>query len=227
MKKVVIPAFIVLLSMLGALFGMGFSYWDTISIENNHGEFSGLHRDKWFEQSAEVRFKELSSIGNRAYITIAAPRPAETSAIAVGVSVCDIDQQEFAISGPTSIAVSLRGDCDPRLIRLSVKEADLYAPGGTESRKLGAQILSVSVTSRLGIPLVSPVKIAFVGLGIAATALLFYFIFFSTFLSWGAFLIVAFSFDLLADAPGIIIKNPYNLWIFATSLLLGIAIAQK
>lgn len=173
MKRVSwMPMMILGASMLAAVFGLGFSYPKLLTPRDNFGQFSKIYSDGWLEDGAVIRLPGLGRLGNKLVIEFNAFRPPGMSAAAIRASVCGLPAATFSVEKSGEYFISLKGDCEPRAVSFTVENP--FQPSPADARKLGTQVRSVKVTSRLGVPLINYWTMALVSVGILLIALTYY-----------------------------------------------------
>jgi len=117
----------------------------------------GVHADGWVENDAEISIAGLFTRGNYLEITWNAWRPAGLEPARMSAYVCGELVSNFVVTNEPS-RFYLKGDCEPRVVKLKVENP--FDPAGSDSRSLAARIESASVSSRFGVPLLAPLRMA-------------------------------------------------------------------
>lgn len=153
-----------LLSVAAVIGGLGTAYQRHLNVPLEYSIIDGIARDGWLSKRAELRVPALASRGNTLTLQFAPTRPAVPDA-RMRISVCSGERQEYLVGASTTVAISLRAACEPRIITIEV--LDTFRASPTDQRDLGAQLVAVNISSRLGLPLLQERVI------IIATAILF------------------------------------------------------
>ncbi len=197
-----------LLSLLASIYAVGRSYNYLITPANSAGQLRHISGDGWVEDGGQILLPDLSSRGNRLDLVFNHWRPAAYGPAHVKVSVCGEPASEFIVTESSAKQrIFIRGECNPRLVQFNISNS--FVPSEKDKRKLGVRLISASVTSRLGIPLVSSN---------------------SVFLYAGAMFVVAWLFALLALRVGLNSKgviSVFFLMVVAGAWLLSVSSASQ
>ena len=138
------------LSAACAIYGLGSSFDSLITPRSNYGHLDKVSGDGWIEDGAEIRFNDLASRGNRVNIQFTAWRPAGVEANTISIELCGKKIDEFVLSADLERRIFLSSDCEPRT--LVIHGSNSFHGSATDRRNLIAQIKSVRLGSRLGVP---------------------------------------------------------------------------
>lgn len=199
--------FLVILSAVVAYISLGFSYRSFVTPKSNQGELYKIHGDSWLEDGAEIRFSKLAPRGNRAVLTFEPWRPDSVGPANLSISVCGVPYGDRIVTSDP-IVVHLSGNCEPRTIQFAVNNP--FVASDADQRVLGAQLKSVEVQSKLGLPIASVRHLLF------ATA----FLIGITVLAFTLFGSVALS-SLLVVGAGVVLGSSESLRLFSPYLLLA------
>ncbi len=217
--------FALILSFLAALYGLGASYENFLTPKHSLDRFSGIHPDSWIEDGAQIDLPDLAPFGNRFTMTLKSWRPNTNSPAHFRVSVCGIQRGEFLVEKDGSFTLSLNGDCEPR--RISIDVVNPVVVSEKDKRELGAQLQSLEINSRFGVPIVA---LRYFG-GVFAALVLLWFIYDYALrrlgLSWIALLLPPIASYFLSDLINFYFARAGALWVLAASFGLGILISEK
>jgi len=217
--------FIVALSLLTAVFGLGLSYNYWLQNIGKGGVFSGIAADGWTNKRADISLAELFGVGNTLTIQLATWRPGNAPLkTEVKASVCGEPRGLYLVGAGSKMNIPLRGVCEPRQIVLEV--SDTFTASASDTRQLGVQVAGFSVHSKLGVPIVEPQRIIEIGVAVFIFLLLLcyplprgrgrYF----TAVAAAVACVV-----MLKYAPFWDLSQPLWLWICLTSICLGACLA--
>ncbi len=114
----------------------------------------GIHSDGWLVDRAMVSLEGFSRFGNTLEVHFNPTRTGASEPPRVGISVCGGQETIFTITSSEPVRVPLSGSCVPQKVQL--KGLNSFVPeGGKDPRSLSVQISSATVSSWLGVPLVS------------------------------------------------------------------------
>lgn len=215
---------LILLSLICAFTGLGLSYYRVIIPNAAHGELKGISGDGWIQDGAQILLSDLAPRGNRLVLKLdPGPRPASSGVAELDISLCAEAPIVLPVSMPADFEVSLRGDCEPRTLTINVKNP--YIPSDRDQRKLGVQLRSATISSRLGLPIVRLEIVAMTALAILSVALLLYVTGSSLIWRLCAFLTPLLAAVFITNFAGLDLGKPYALWIFSVSLAFGFCLA--
>ncbi|NMC62534.1 MAG: hypothetical protein GYA55_05130, partial [SAR324 cluster bacterium] len=221
------PGFIVIclilvLSMIAALFGLGLSYHGSFGPRDSLGELSMIGGDAWVQDGASIRFYSLAPKGNHLRLHMRGWRPIGQPEAKYEISVCGQIVAAFEDNGKTVQNVPLLGQCEPRLV--SFKVLNPIAPSPNDRRRLGSQLKSLKLTSKLGVPILQPRTIIVVGAAIAVLSLLGMFLLWTSGQIYLSLLIPVVSFLFLMNAKFMEYHKLFPLWLLCVGMAIGVLI---
>ncbi|MEZ4754761.1 MAG: glycosyltransferase family 39 protein [Bdellovibrionota bacterium] len=220
MKKFVVSILIVVLCAIAAIYGTGYSYDRVITPKTSHGIFKNIQGDGWIESRSEIYLRGLATRGNRATFLFNNWRPAGVPAAHIKVLVCNSEAADFLVDAEDKeITFSLNGDCEPRKITFEIVNPFLSSP--SDQRKLGAQIKKLTISSKFWPPIVDPVKILIVFLGLVLLSRVICLALSNTSAQSASFLVPVLSLLLLSSSTAQDFDNLTALWLFFLLLSLG------
>jgi 4-amino-4-deoxy-L-arabinose transferase-like glycosyltransferase len=132
------------------------------------GDFSS---DGWIGENVTIEVPGFASLVNSIELRFNPARPGATEAGRVAISVCNQAAREFVLESDAPIRISVPPGCTP--IRASVRSLNFFTPLLEKNpRRLGAQLLGVSVVSPVGPPVVALDILCIVAVLLVAIALL-------------------------------------------------------
>ncbi len=184
----------------------------------------GVHSDGWLQEQARVSFEGLGAFGNSLRIRLNPVRPAASGPLQVGFSVCGGAETVVAALDREPIGISLKGSCSPREVVMRGLDSTVVSEGGRE-RRISVQLLGATVTSRLGIPIVS-LRDALTRSGalVIVGALILFIFRGSLLLGATAAGVAQICLVIGAAASGLGAEKLVPLWVVAVSLLAGVAV---
>ena len=212
-SKLLALALLAVLSALCAFVGLGRSYYTVILPNAAHGELRGISGDGWIQDGAQIRLSDLGPRFNRIVLNLdPGPRPASSGIAELELSVCGVAQSVLPVSKQADFEIALRGECEPRVVSIGVKNP--YIPSERDPRKLGVQLRSATVGSRLVWPILNLELLA----SVSAALFIFSALLFLTgdSLIWRLSSIIAplCGAIIIANSEGLELRNPYALWLF-------------
>jgi len=223
-SKFFVLSLLAILSLLCGFIGLGAAYYRVILPNAAHGELRGISGDGWIQDGAQIRLTDLATRGNRIILSLdPGPRPASVGIAQLEISVCGVMQTTLPVSKAADFEVALRGECEPRLLSIGVKNP--YIPSERDPRKLGVQLRSAKVGSRLVFPILSLETSSQVVLALFLLAVLLYLTGSSVIWKLCAFVTPILGAFVLANSDGVELSNPYALWLFSVSAALGFCLA--
>ncbi len=210
-----------ILSFCASILGLGLSYHSYITPISSKGEFHKISGDKWLQDGASIKLRNIASRSNQLLISFNPWRPIEPAEI--DVSLCGTIVSHLTIKDNSVHTIYLSESCEPRTISFDVRNP--YTPSVKDNRKLGAQLNYVKVTSRLGIPIVKLTLIALTTLAIFLLSLLTLYALNSSL--WISTLVPVASVLLLNASRNLELTQPFSLWLFLSALLLGVILVKK
>ncbi|MCI5066419.1 glycosyltransferase family 39 protein [bacterium] len=215
----------VCIAVFSTLVGLSLGYPTTLTPEKDYGVFRGIARDGWIENGAEIVLPRLASRGNRVDLAVKGWRPGGQPPAELVFSLCGKEVHRATVAEDQSIRVYLTGTCQPR--RLEIAVLNPFLGGPTDPRELGVQLESLTLSSKLGVPVVAPEPVFFltafslIALGILALLLpaasqLPVCLFAGAVSAW-----------LIATTHISPISRLFPLWMVWCTALLGVLLAQR
>lgn len=213
------------LSLAAAFFGLSYSYHDLLEPKRPYfGEFHRIHRDGWIEIGSELQLENLASRGNRIEIEFNPWRPAGNPPAHIKAYVCGELASEFRVTDSTPQVIYLTGTCEPRVV--SFEPLNPFIGPGDDLREKGAQIVSATIRSRLGPPLLDP----WLTLEVASLLFVLVYLVYRTFSAaggvWFALVAALAGFALLEDAKYLDLDRVFPVWLLSLGLVVGLALAS-
>ena len=224
-KRWITIGFLVLLSGVAALYGAGLSYHRFITPISSLGEFYRIHGDSWIEDGARMEFRNLAAHGNRLVLVFNSWHPPGLPPAHFRVRVCGKLATEFLAEPGGTQRIRLSGDCQPRVASFEV--VNPFQPSATDGRKLGAQLISARVTSKLGVPILRQTLLLQIAAAVALLALLVYFVVNQFNLGLLAYTVPPLAALMLSRAKYLNLQKSYVFWLFAVALAGGVYVASK
>ncbi|NLF25414.1 MAG: phospholipid carrier-dependent glycosyltransferase, partial [Deltaproteobacteria bacterium] len=222
-----LPALLLLalLSFAAGLFGAGMSYRAVLTPHDSGGFFKGIRPDRWISDGARILLPELASRGNRLILTFGPWHPPGKPTPRLRLEVCGESSAEFTVGPGHKEVVFLRGTCQPRSVVFRVLNP--FQPSLRDRRRLGPQLVSAQVTSRLGVPIVEPLLLFKISGAIFLLAIIVFFTVSPAWSKWIALGVPAVAFIFLARASDLDFGLISQLWICFTALASGVLLAAK
>ena len=218
-KKILLITLLFIASTVTAIYGAGLSYHSFITPISSFGELHQIHSDGWIQDGSQIKFNNLASRGNYLELNFKDWHPEGKPSAEMQFFVCgELASQIFAKKGSTQ-RVYIKGDCQPRVI--DIKVLNPFRASETDTRDLGAQIKSIKVSSKLGVPLIDPIILLKIIVCILLLSIVVYFSFNQPYSAFFVFLILLISFFSLKNSIYLDLKKPYSLWLFFLSLSSG------
>ncbi len=142
------------------LIATGFSAHRVLSPLEHHGLFHKISGDRWIQEGATISLPHLSERGNSLTFNFNNWHPGNQPPAEASIKVCGQLASAFVITPGQSQKVFLRGECTPRNIEINFKNP--FNPSPNDARLVGAQLSSVEVSSKLGLPLADWKSLAYV-----------------------------------------------------------------
>lgn len=211
-------AFLFILSMFISIFGLGSAYYSEFKPNDSHEAFYKIGGDRWIQEGSKINLKNLASRGNKLILNFGPWHPPTAPKAKLRVSLCGKIVSEFEAYPGSSQTLYLTANCKVKTLSFSVLNPVMSVSG--DERKLGAQLKSAKVTSKIGVPILNPLLILKVSLLILSISILINFSFKAAALGmlYSVFSQV-FLYLILAN-----IKN-FELWKFDSVLFWSLAIA--
>ena len=213
---------ILFLSFIVSVFSAGLAYRSYLTPQTAMSEFYKIHNDTWLENGATVSFQNLYHRGNKLIIKFSSWHPAGVGAPNITASVCGKEATNFIAEKSSEQVVYLTGDCNPRITGFKIQ--DPFKVNASDSRELGAQVESVQVTSKLGVPILDLKTLGKLTLCVFILSLLVYLSFSNI---WLAFVSLGISFNFIYISKHLNYINAYNLWFFCTAFFTGVYFYQS
>jgi hypothetical protein len=163
MPRYIVLTFLTAVALLACAFAcissLGLAYKSHLTPRAADGAFEGIAGDGWIEDGATISFPMLLRRGNVAELKIGAWHPDDKPVPVLQASVCGKLVSEFSAVKGGSYTIPLKGRCEPRV--LSFKVLNPFLASASDSRLLGPQLESISVSSRVGIPLIEEYSAVF------------------------------------------------------------------
>ncbi len=223
-SRLILPFLILLLSAAAALVGTGLAYHRVITPLTSLGELQGIRGDRWIEDGARISLRDLSPRGNKLSLHFSKWHPQGLPPAQIRASVCGRVASEFAALPGSKQTIHLTGPCNPRVVSLTVLNP--FVPSATDTRRLGAQLLSMKVTSRLGVPVLGPGILLPAFLTIFALAIAVYGAFRGPLRLLGL-TIPALAVFFLQHSAYMRFEKSMALWLLAFPLFLGMILARR
>jgi len=221
---------VLLLCALGAaLFGTNLAYRSQLSAIDAPPEFQRISSDGWIQEGSTITFANLLQRGNQLELTFNPWRPPGMEPAQIQVSVCGAVASSLSIDKPGPFTVFLTGECQPRVIAFEVLNP--FTPSESDTRKLGAQLVSVELTSRLGIPLADMRLVMLVAGALFLLSSLCLLLPFGALAGFLALLVPVVGFQLLSRSDynafiGLDTSKVFPLWLLFTALVAGLVIGR-
>jgi hypothetical protein len=206
---------ILILSFLAAFVGLGISYERVLTPRASDGQLALVYGDGWFVDGATIRLPDLASRGNRLILALE-KRPGAVEPARIRVHHCDQVVSEFQVQESGEQQVYLTGTCTPRVVKLEVLNP--FIPSVNDSRKLGAKLISASVTSKLGLPIVEEGLLASTAGAIALFVLL---VWGAIGGGWSVVILPLAVTPLFLMAHDLDLLKLWSLWLFASAAAAG------
>lgn len=220
-SKFLALAALILTCVITAWIGVGRAYPGSVAPSQQRELFSGISSDGWIEDNATLNLPQLASFKNRARLEFDPWRPDGLGAALLKIKVCGEQVAEFAVTSSGPYDIPLVGSCEPRVVSFHVSNP-FQASGG---RQVGVKLARATITTKLGIPFVSP-RIVFT----VALLLLISCVLALSALPEGSspFLVLLFPISGLIICHDAQFKDADNLlalWVLCTAILGGMAFA--
>lgn len=214
-----------ILSLGATIYGLGLSYESFLTPKHALDRFSGIHPDSWIEDGASISLPDLAPFGNRFSISLKSWRPNTNAPAHFRVSVCGEQRGEFLVEKDGPFTLSANGSCEPRRIDIDVVNPVVVSE--KDKRELGAQLQSLTVTSRFGVPLVSVRYAALVFLALMALWFIYEVALARLGFSWVALLLPVFATYFLGDLVNFNFARAGALWVLIASFGLGVLFSER
>jgi hypothetical protein len=216
----------IILSFFAAVYGLGFSYESFMTPRHTLERFSRIHADSWIEDGATIDLPRLAQFANRVTITLNSWRPAGVMPAHFRVSVCGQQQADFLVERPESqFTFTIKGACEPR--RLSIEVVNPFTASASDARRLGAQLKSIAVSSRLGVVLVDPTLIGMVALALLVLWWIYDRALLRYGLSWLGIAAPLIGFLFISHVSNFNFIREWALWVLGVSFGVGIWISER
>ncbi|MCB0311228.1 MAG: glycosyltransferase family 39 protein, partial [Bdellovibrionales bacterium] len=163
--------------------------------------------------------------GNRLELEFNDYRPPGLAPAQIEASVCGEMATSFTASASEKAVIYLRGHCEPRLVEFEVLNP--FVPSETDQRQLGAQLVSATVTSKLGFPLVSPQLVALISALIFLSSGLIWILLSGSVARGVAFAVPLLAYLLLRSQTNLELSNLFYLWLVFTAPLTGLYLSTR
>lgn len=140
--------------VVGVYLGLAAGYPRVFTPTRDHNTFSLIGRDGWIEDGATIALPRLFQRGNRVDLRFTGWRPPGQPPAELSFEVCGEEVNRSVITEDTVVRLFLTGLCEPRTI--TIRALNPFTPGGTDHRQLGAQLQSLTLSSKLGLPVITP-----------------------------------------------------------------------
>lgn len=132
------------------------------------GDFSS---DGWIGERVSIEMPGFASVVNSLELRFNPARPGTSEPARVEASLCNGEAREFVVEDSTPIRLSVPAGCSP--VRVNLHSLNFFTPQLEKTpRRLGVQLLKVSVVSPVGIPIVALDNLAIIAVFLVALALL-------------------------------------------------------
>lgn len=138
-------------AFLISLFGLGKAYYPEFKPSADNGAFFKIGADRWIQEGSSISLPNLSKRGNKLELKFGPWHPEGAPKAILRAYLCGNLVSEFKAYPGSLETIFLTGDCEPRKITFSVLNPVITVKGDT--RKIGAQLLSSKVTSKIGVPI--------------------------------------------------------------------------
>lgn len=141
-------------SVIISVFSTGYLSKGTFKDHDLHGLSRGeLTHDGWIGSQVDIAIPDFAGLGNKVKLHLGHIRPGANEVPLVAVSLCGGPWRNFEIGGLAPVEIPIPFGCSP--LQLRVKSLRFFYPA-TESkpRYLGTQLLAVSISSWVGVPIV-------------------------------------------------------------------------
>ncbi len=146
--------FLIILALFIAFISLGKAYPTLYSPLDNQGTFNQIDADRWILDGAEIKFNNLLSRGNKVTFHFSTWHPENMPAPQLQVYVCDQLASQFVVTPGLEQDVYLRGDCEPRVIRIQSTNAFVASEG--DPRPLIAKLDFLNLSAKSGLVFSSP-----------------------------------------------------------------------
>jgi hypothetical protein len=214
----VVFALLLVLSAAAAVFGAGYSYHRIITPNSSRGEFHYVDRDGWIENRTFFDFRSLSPRGNLMKIRFKDWHPPGAEPAKIQVFVCGQLASAFQVAPGKVYNTYLKGACNPRRVTFKILNPFHTAQ---DSRQLGAQIKSVSITSKLGIPIVGYRLLGSIFAAVFVLSLVCFMACRRSFFVVNVLFVPCVGFMALSKGRNLEFGNSLALWFFTLSLAFG------
>lgn len=206
-------------SVVATALGLAGSYQSFVTPLSSYGHFQRIHGDKWLEDGAVISFSHLASWGNRLRFETGEWFPPGLPPAHLRVKVCGQDRTEFLAVPGTVHFIDLSGPCEPRTVEFTV--VNPFQAGPSDSRLLGAQLESVTVTSPFKVPLFRASTFLPVVTAIFVLTLLVGSLLPRSGALLSTALVPALGGSVLAMTEHLDLVAPFGLWLFLLSFCFG------
>lgn len=224
-KSLVFLSLVMALSVISALVGLGLSSQRYATPADAWGYFAKIHPvDGWIQDGARIYPKRLAPRGNTMELVFNAWRPAAQPPAHLQVSVCGKIASEFVVTSEEPRTIFLTGSCEPRTVEFKVLNP--FSPSPTDTRKLGAQLKSVLISSRLGFPLIAPMTIALCAFGVFTFTILVQLLLRGSVLGWLGPCVPLLVFPLIRSSRYVDLGKLTPVWMIGCAICVGLLIAR-
>lgn len=158
-SKFLALAALILTCVIAAWIGVGRAYPGTVTPSQGRELFTGVGADGWIEDGATLELQHLASFRNKLRLHFDPWRPEGLGDALMKVRVCGEQVAEFAVTTGKPYDISLSGSCEPRLVSFHI--SNTFQASAQDKRQVGVKLARAEVTTKVGIPNVSP-RIVFV-----------------------------------------------------------------
>ncbi len=216
--------YLLILSIFAATISLTVSYSTRLTPQNHYNTFQKIYPDNWIESHATITLPHLAARGNRLLFDFDGWRP-DAAPAELEFTVCGEANSRVSI-GASSVKhlLALRGYCEPFVVEIAA--LNTFSPSSADTRSLAVRLRSVEITSRFGLPILSPLFLGKIALAIALVAIV---LFLSLTSPWrySAYLVPIAAFFLLNNASYYNIGMLEPLWLLAICMACGAYIAAR
>lgn len=211
---------VVLVSLISALIGAGFAYRGKFDPKVGSFRVAGISNDGWVSDGAIINNGGLWPGLNHLTLHLNSWRPAGVDAAHLQFFLCGDKIGEVAVQNNPKYSFRLKGKC--RFQSFSIKVLNPFSsnnPGDT--RRLGSQLFSATISSVIGVPIVAPLALLTVVVLFLIPALLLLFA-----RVWVGALLLPLAFGVLLGSAAVSsVTDLLFLWGTVTALSAGCCIA--
>ncbi|MGI6681132.1 MAG: ArnT family glycosyltransferase [Bdellovibrionota bacterium] len=212
---------LLIVSFVVSIYGLSFSYHSFIMPRSSEGELQNISGDGWITNLSRIELSNLSPKLNRLELKFNPWRPDGSSAGLV-VKVCGKEVGRFVVESDDIKTLSLDGSCEPRVV--SFKVLNPLRASNTDSRQIGAQLISANITSRAKAVFVDYKYVAISTIFVFLITLVSYYALFYNFSFYASFITPILLLILFYNVDNFDLRKMYSLSTFLFWFLSGVAL---